>query len=535
MVENNIAAGDFKVAFPELIQRHVLEHASSAEILSFANDDEPYPEISATLECKLRSIAPLPKFKAEKSELFPTTPVINVQSRAEALSQKLYDFCLNKQNPVTIIRGLSQVLGMNLSLFTTKWLVDQVPKHPCEVRKQFAQAPEFNLDEWGRNQWETHSTKQRSTVQTYAKYQVQSFVETRDFQLRKRKFDDAGLEGEYVIGMNKQIKFGTNVDLSEPKLFGDHLDEINKLPWWLRLNDRRNPLSQVGYPILGMNTLQLYMKVLGSRTPGHQENLNMCAVNINIGPGDTEWFCTPPEYWAVIQKMCRDNNVNYLSGSWWPNLKELEDAGIPVLRCTQKPGDLIFLNAGTVHWVQSTGWCNNVAWNVGPLNADHFKQAIERYQFNFGEGYQSLIPMAQLTWLMARERENFSAILSHDFKIFLKLCMQRILWRLQRQLYKYKKLEYRIVYQPEFDKTPPNYCEKCDCELFCILFVKAVPDFDDNGKPLPLETFCEKCAHNVCTVRQNWIVLQQHTLEDLGQVIDELVADTIVKKENVDD
>ena len=65
-----------------------------------------------------------------------------------------------------------------------------------------------------------------------------------------------------------------------------------------------NPLSQVGYKILGMNTVQLYMKgkfdtkifsfafdyfwlhlkVLGSRTPGHQENLNMPAVNINIGP-----------------------------------------------------------------------------------------------------------------------------------------------------------------------------------------------------------------------------------------------------------
>ena len=49
MVENNIAAGDFKVAFPELIQRHVLEHASSAEILAFANEEEPYPEINATL------------------------------------------------------------------------------------------------------------------------------------------------------------------------------------------------------------------------------------------------------------------------------------------------------------------------------------------------------------------------------------------------------------------------------------------------------------------------------------------------------
>jgi uncharacterized membrane protein YukC len=49
--------------------------------------------------------------------------------------------------------------------------------------------------------------------------------------------------------------------------------------------------------------------------------------------------------------------------------------------------------------------------------------------------------------------------------------------------------------------------------------------------------FSEKCAHNVCLDRQNWIVLQQHTLEDLGKVIDELVADTTdpVKKENIED
>lgn len=97
--------------------------------------------------------------------------------------------------------------------------------------------------------------------------------------------------------------------------------------------------------------------------------------------------------------------------------------------------------------------------------------------------------MAQLTWLMARERGEFSTILSPEFKILLKLCMQRILWNLQRQLYKFKKAEYRIVYQPEFGKSPPNYCEKCDVELFCILFVKAVPDYDENGKPLPLETY----------------------------------------------
>ncbi|CAG5113468.1 Oidioi.mRNA.OKI2018_I69.chr2.g7575.t1.cds [Oikopleura dioica] len=140
MVENQILnGGNFKVAYPELIQRHVLENASSGEILSHASVDEPYPEITATLGCKLRSIAPLPKLKVERSQLFPVTPVINIETKAEALSQKLYDFCLSKQNPVTILRGLSQALDINLSLFTTKWLVDKVPKHPCEVRKQFAQ------------------------------------------------------------------------------------------------------------------------------------------------------------------------------------------------------------------------------------------------------------------------------------------------------------------------------------------------------------------------------------------------------------
>ena len=68
--------------------------------------------------------------------------------------------------------------------------------------------------------------------------------------------------------MNKHIKFGTNVDLSCPKAFKTQIAEIEKLPWWLRLTDHRNALSQVGYKILGMNTLQLYMKVFGSRTPG---------------------------------------------------------------------------------------------------------------------------------------------------------------------------------------------------------------------------------------------------------------------------
>jgi hypothetical protein len=42
-------------------------------------------------------------------------------------------------------------------------------------------------------------------------------------------------------------------------------------------------------------------------TAGHQENNNFCAVNINIGPGDCEWFAVPENYWGVIQRLCEQS------------------------------------------------------------------------------------------------------------------------------------------------------------------------------------------------------------------------------------
>lgn len=105
-------------------------------------------------------------------------------------------------------------------------------------------------------------------------------------------------------------------------------------------------LSHVGHMILGMNTVQLYMKVPNARTPGHQENNNYCSINVNIGPGDCEWFATPDSYWGAIQDLCEKNNTNYLHGSWWPSQDDLYNANIPVYRFTQRPGDLVWVNAG---------------------------------------------------------------------------------------------------------------------------------------------------------------------------------------------
>lgn len=47
------------------------------------------------------------------------------------------------------------------------------------------------------------------------------------------------------------------------------------------------------------------------------------------------------------------HNVNYLSGSWWPILEDLYEHNVPVYRFVQKPGDLVWIGPGTVHWVQA--------------------------------------------------------------------------------------------------------------------------------------------------------------------------------------
>ena len=62
-------------------------------------------------------------------------------------------------------------------------------------------------------------------------------LKTRSDRKRKYEYD------EHVIEMNKMLKFGTNVDLSSD-LWDKHISEINKLPYWLRLDDEHNPLSQ---------------------------------------------------------------------------------------------------------------------------------------------------------------------------------------------------------------------------------------------------------------------------------------------------
>ncbi|KAK1797845.1 hypothetical protein P4O66_008192 [Electrophorus voltai] len=408
----------------------------------------------------------------------------------------------------------------DLGLFSTKTLVEANPEHPVEVRTQLAQPADENWDSTAsRKTWRCESSRSLTSISKYAQYQASSFQESLREENGKKGQKDADPEpapadtlARRRRGPFKHIKFGTNIDLSDERKWKLQMSELSKLPAFARVVSAGNLLSHVGHTILGMNTVQLYMKVPGSRTPGHQENNNFCSVNINIGPGDCEWFAVPEPYWGVMNEFCEKNNINFLMGSWWPNLEDLYEANVPVYRFIQRPGDLVWLNTGTVHWVQAIGWCNNVAWNVGPLTAHQFKLAVERYEWNKLQSVKSIVPMIHLSWNLARN------IKVSDHKLFemIKYCLLRTLRQCQVLTEALLGAGQELVWRGRTRDEPAHYCSICEVEVFNLLFVTS----ESNSRKTYVVQ-CYDCARRVSPDLHSFVVLQQFKMEDLMQVYDQ--------------
>ncbi|XP_020319900.1 lysine-specific demethylase 6B isoform X1 [Oncorhynchus kisutch] len=543
-----------------------------------------------------------------REKLNPPTPSIYLESKRDAFSPVLLQFCTDPKNPVTVIRGLAGSLRLNLGLFSTKSLVEANAEHAVEVRTQVQQPADENWDATGSGQtWPCESSRSHTTIAKYAQYQASSFQES--LQEEKDSEDEDKEEQEEkqapssdpsttaASGASKAnpsvvaskanptvvaskanpsvvaskanpsvvaskanpsvvaskanpsvvaskanpsvvaskvgptpiantlrpeakstgniIKFGTNIDLSDPKRWKPQLQELLKLPAFMRVEFNGNMLSHVGHTILGMNTVQLYMKVPGSRTPGHQENNNFCSVNINIGPGDCEWFAVHEHYWEHVNNFCEKHGVDYLTGSWWPVLEDLYRSNIPVYRFIQRPGDLVWINAGSIHWVQAVGWCNNIAWNVGPLNSYQYQLALERFEWNEVKKVKSIVPMIHVSWNVARTIK----ITDQETYKMVKHCLLQSIKHIQILRDQLVAAGKKISYQSRVKDEPAYYCNECDVEVFDLLFVTS-----ESGNRKTYMVHCEDCARTVSKSPSlaGVVVLEQYRVEELMRTYDSL-------------
>lgn len=219
--------------------------------------------LNGILKCSLVSDCSTPNPPSQRLTVEQLLPLIHsyfTKNKEEAFCPELQEFCL--KNPVAIIYGLAKVLELDLSLFSTKTLVEVNPNLNIEIREQIKNTSSEN---WNKIQnkkiWECISIISHTTISQYAKYQTTS-LESQDIQ--ESTCDNVlTSDSPNQVAKNKKnqtVKFATNVDLSTAQ-WKPQLEELTKLPPFLKVNCDDNMLSYVDYDLLGVNTVQVYMKV----------------------------------------------------------------------------------------------------------------------------------------------------------------------------------------------------------------------------------------------------------------------------------
>jgi lysine-specific demethylase 6A len=110
------------------------------------------------------------------------------------------------------------------------------------------------------------------------------------------------------------------------------------------------------------------------------------------------------------------------------------------------------------------GWCNNIAWNVGPLTWRQYQLAIERFEYNKVEGMKSIVPMVHLSWNLARN------VKATDPKLY-ELIKKALMRTLRHCAFVHDLVEntlhrpIRIHERGEFDPAP--YCNNCEVSYSC--------------------------------------------------------------------
>lgn len=373
-------------------------------------------------------------------------PTIQLTSEEQLLSPELQQFC--ESHPISLICGLQKVTKMDGDLFTLEALSENYEAtllatntkriNQIRISKQMPQSVNRNLDYSGKESWATYSINGKMMVLPT----IRNLIE-KEKKLAEKLYEAFGREEhknpeEIILELMDKERtddqllwrhFGSNIDLYDQKykMYGRQLEELqDKLPEFLRPKSSKNILSYAGYNIRGVNTAQLYGKGPGARTAAHMENSLMSSLNQNCGPGSCIWFAVSYEYWGKLVELVDKHHQkgHFHKQDYWPNEEELLKAGIPLYKFEQKKDEMVYVNIGTFHWVQSQGFCTNVSWNIGTPSAAQLATSIISAQHNIELSNLAIIPIRSLIVNLAdrnlfKNNPDIRRIVTHQLALIL--------------------------------------------------------------------------------------------------------------------
>lgn len=371
---------------------------------------------------------------------------------------------------VTVIKNYTDKLGLDNSLFDIDFIQHKYGEYYTDIRVQTPLIEGFNL-------------RSSKYLQEIGEMRVEDYIK---YQKSKRS-----MYLQDTSTLDDTIKFAVNLDIGN---FEEQLSELyNKVPSWIYCNRESDLQGYLRKHIPGMTVPQIYLKVAGCWTGGHQENLSLRAVNINHGPGEVEWYCMEAdEAYRFNDHIMLEKNLNFLKleGLWYIPLEEVLRRGFKVSKFVQQAGDIVVLAPGTLHWVRSYSHTVNSAWNLGELNELQVKEMLRRYDFNVRFHFRNLIPVKTLCLdLINNAADKLDA---DGFKVL----QTRTLAFLEESLNMMKQIE-SLAAQVEPDNLEINnmvMCSKCFGETFESWFYN---DSNDHQEFDVESILCFKCASKV--------------------------------------
>lgn len=309
------------------------------------------------------------------------------------------------------------------------------------------------------------------------------------------------------------IRFAVNVDIGNWK---EEIDELRKyLPSEVLWCSKDDSLQYLRQHILGMTLPQLYLKINGCWTGGHEENLRFSAANINHGPSACEWWgLDSSQSLQLREKIKQDKNFEIYNSEtlWWPDEIYCLIQGFSVYHIIQQPGDLITVGAGTIHWVKSCGVTTNTAWNFGPKYLNNFIKSFERDCINRAIHYKSLVPMHLLSLDLLNNEIN---TLDIGLVEYLK---DAILAKDKEEFELWNDSVYKSIELNNSDNV--IHCEICYLEIFRVYYKckKCVKNRFAGGNKVCF--FCFFCIEIHCVECKGGIVATQKFIrKDLMKLV----------------
>lgn len=134
--------------------------------------------------------------------------------------------------------------------------------------------------------------------------------------------------------------------------------------------------------------------------------------------------------------------------------------------------------------------------------------ALERFEWNKTQKYQSIVAMTYLSWNLARN----IFVRDKRLHVAIKRTLLRSLTMIVQTLNFAKAKGLKIRYHGRKKSESAHYCGFCDEEVFNILFVK------ENEKKHVVH--CLRCARSQTKDLKGFVCLEEYHLQDLLETYD---------------